>query len=762
MGAVRTAMARNPDTQFVVYATLFNSDFFGAVPDNVRVDVLPPHDYWQEIGRRTTADAIDVLFRGYPGPTIDAFDIARQIVLVPDIQHEHFPEFFARADLYVRRRLFRSALRGVGAIATISEFARSTIEKSLEAKDVDVFLMSPASQFSSPGGDDDVSRPFTKRVDELDEFFFFPANLWKHKNHERLLEAFRRYRVRTARTTSLALCGHPDGWAALAQRYADVPVHHFGFVSRGELRYLYSRALALTFFSLYEGFGIPLLEAFECGCPVVCSNTTSLPEIAGDAALTCDPTDADAMADALGRIAADSELRQRLAARGKLRSHLYTWGAAADAFVAACRRVALPAARPQPRRFLPLVSIVTPSFNQGAYLRRTIESVLAQTYPNIEYVVMDGGSTDDSVKILQSYGARFRWVSEKDGGQTDAINKGFADSRGEIRGYLNSDDTLLPDAVERVVAFFRDHPDVDMVYGDANYIDQDDRVTGRYNTADYSFDRILADCCVCQPAAFWRTAIARQVGEFDPSLHLAMDYDYWLRIDRGGGNIRHLPSVLANSRLYPETKTRSRRGEIYREIFAICRRHAGRVHPNYYLGYWNHRIHENPGPLALLRHLPVAERWIARAHHVWDARHEAAAEWIASDALRPARRLYRRLSALASVRTKATTASRVRGFFADGWLAPDVSIDTSAIVAHKELYLTGRPAQACRVDVIVGDRSVHSQELPPDRISRVAVVLASPGPIRLRFSSHSVDTVNRRLAFLLRGTNLFSESDVMA
>ena len=134
---------------------------------------------------------------------------------------------------------------------------------------------------------------------------------------------------------------------------------------------------------------------------------------------------------------------------------------------------------------------------------RTIDSVLGQSYPHVEYVVIDGASTDDSVPILQSYGRRLRWLSEPDRGQADAINKGLALGTGDILAYLNSDDVLLPDALDRVVACFRRHPDADVVYGRAWFIDEDDRRTGAYRTAPFSLRRLAEDSCLCQPAVFW-------------------------------------------------------------------------------------------------------------------------------------------------------------------------------------------------------------------------------------------------------------------
>jgi glycosyltransferase involved in cell wall biosynthesis len=271
-----------------------------------------------------------------------------------------------------------------------------------------------------------------------------------------------------------------------------------------------------------------------------------------------------------------------------------------------------------------LVSIVTPSYNQGRFLRRTVESVLRQTYPHVEYVVIDGGSRDGSRDVLRSYGDRFFWVSERDRGQADAINKGFARCRGEIRAFLNSDDVLEPDAVARAVAHFRAHPDWDMLYGEADYIDEDDRVTGRYETDDYSFDRLMRNCCVCQPAAFWTRRIAERVGPFNVQLHCALDYEYWLRIARAGGRIVRVPDLLASSRRYPETKTLSLRERVHRESIRVCFDQGGYADEGHFHALWRHLCWEKPdGWPRHLRRLPrFSERmayWHFRACH-WCAR----------------------------------------------------------------------------------------------------------------------------------------------
>jgi glycosyltransferase involved in cell wall biosynthesis len=265
-----------------------------------------------------------------------------------------------------------------------------------------------------------------------------------------------------------------------------------------------------------------------------------------------------------------------------------------------------------------LVSIVTPSLNQGRFLRRTIESVLAQGHPRIEHIVRDGGSTDGSREILASYAGRIRWVSEPDAGQSAALNRGFAEARGEIFAYLNSDDVLRPGAVEAVVEHFRRNPTCDLVYGDADYIDEEDRVIGAYPTAAYSFDRLAEENLVCQPAAFWRARLARRVGPFNEALRYAMDYEYWLRVAEAGGRIEYLPRTLAASRLHPGAKTLAERRQVLREIFAVCDAQLGRVGRTYFIGLWHDRIAAGTG-----RWLGRPVRWkrvyqaMGYLHHKW-------------------------------------------------------------------------------------------------------------------------------------------------
>ncbi|MGA9533833.1 MAG: glycosyltransferase family 2 protein [Anaerolineales bacterium] len=180
----------------------------------------------------------------------------------------------------------------------------------------------------------------------------------------------------------------------------------------------------------------------------------------------------------------------------------------------------------------PLVSIITPSFNQAEYLRDTIESVLTQRYPNVEYIIVDGGSTDGSVDLIRSYEDRLAgWMSEPDLGQTDAINKGFARASGEILAWLNSDDIYYPGAIEGAVDYLSHHRQIGMVYGNAYYIDEAGDRIGRYPAGETDYWGLRRGVnTIPQQSMFIRSKLWRMIGPLDPTFYYAMDYDLWVRI----------------------------------------------------------------------------------------------------------------------------------------------------------------------------------------------------------------------------------------
>ena len=224
----------------------------------------------------------------------------------------------------------------------------------------------------------------------------------------------------------------------------------------------------------------------------------------------------------------------------------------------------------------PLVSIVTPSFNQVEFLEETIRSVFEQDYQNLEYIIVDGGSTDGSLEIIQKYTDQLAWwVSEPDQGQTDAINKGFARASGEIFAWLNSDDTYQAGAVSEAVAYLATNPEAGAVYGDANLIDEYGDVIGKFPARQTDYQRLMRGYVhIPQQATFFRGDLWREVGPLDPSFYFAMDYDLWVRISKRAPLI-YYPKLWANFRLHGDAKSIESDDRCWPEMVKVHQREGG-------------------------------------------------------------------------------------------------------------------------------------------------------------------------------------------
>jgi glycosyltransferase involved in cell wall biosynthesis len=212
------------------------------------------------------------------------------------------------------------------------------------------------------------------------------------------------------------------------------------------------------------------------------------------------------------------------------------------------------------------ISIITPSYNQGFLIDKTIESVIKQDWEEVEYIVIDGGSNDETFQTVQKYENQIaHFISEPDKGQSDAINKGLHISKGDVVAYLNSDDVLLPGALKIVAQFFSDNSDIDIVYGDCILINTEGKMIRPKKEIEFDF---IMGCMIgfgkiiIQPSAFMRRKVLDKVGYFNESLNYCMDAEYWYRCAKLGMRFKHIPIFLSGFRLHPGSKTMSEIGSI--------------------------------------------------------------------------------------------------------------------------------------------------------------------------------------------------------
>jgi glycosyltransferase involved in cell wall biosynthesis len=581
---------------WVLFTNEANNATFQHLSQGCRRILLPNAEYESFLFSQLTQIQPDLYF--CPLLTLEPLEApCLSAITIPDLQHEFFPQFFPESLLSWRRSAYAASAKRAVCVFTISEYSKQTFVERLGIPPEKVFVIHI-----------DVDDVFlhavnrerlvqVRKIHNLPEdYIYYPANFWPHKNHEVLFHAFAEARSKL-RKLSLVLTGAQEERLSVLKKLAvqlgiDNVVRYMGYVPKEELPYFYGGARMLVFPSLFEGFGIPIIEAFCCNCPVVCSNTTSCPEIAGDGAVLINPLDPHEISDAIQKVEQDDVLRERLVKAGQKAAERFRGNRLAETTLERLMEVIHThpkAAVSAPA--LPRISIITPSFNQGKFIRATIDSVLAQQYPDLEYLVLDGGSSDETLDILRSCGPEVQWSSEKDEGQADAINRGFSKASGEIVAWLNSDDTYLSGALEYVGRFFGDHPGVDAVYGDAYYIDREGTILQPYRTSDFRWESFVHECYICQPTVFFRRRVLESVGMLNPKLHVALDYEFWMRLFREHPPVR-LPRFLATSRMYPDNKTLSQRRIAYREIIRTVRRHYGFVPYSWTLGfasYWYHR-----------------------------------------------------------------------------------------------------------------------------------------------------------------------------
>jgi glycosyltransferase involved in cell wall biosynthesis len=650
------------------------------------------------------------------------------IASIPDALALDKPELFTAAEAERRRGVYMQ-LKSAKLVVTLSNDARDRLIRQIGLKrsQVEVVPLAGDLPVSETAPAPDRYQSPKARIGSA-PYVLYPARNWPHKRHDFLLRVMREI-IRTRKDLKLVLTGwHEEGYLNSLLNRHEFPrekVIDLGFVSNTDMASLYRNAEALLFVSEYEGFGMPLLEAMQNGCPVICAPLTSIPEVGGDAALYVDSENPKVWARAFTK---DLPLqRANLVKKGYQQAGKFSWEKTRALWGNVIqrnlgtpkKRVALPPLPSQemqiwaawhlsdqeemikkeqviqslsegltrfqkseednlqlrqkmeqmkyknramraeklqvqtenkhlreefqrlheevqqlnanivekekviqkfrtsfiyrmdngPLRAMPLfpalrwlavrvrdvrriflpkvgvlhqhapiplqipdryyktpapeptiaprISIVTPSYNQAAFIERTVKSVLDQGYSNLEYVVQDGGSKDETVEVMQTYIPRLKhFESKKDDGQAHAINLGFQHASGEIMAYLNSDDVLLPGSLNYVADYFAKHPEVDVLYSHRVIIDENDREIGRWILPPHDNDVILWADYVPQETLFWRRSIWEKAGgQMDESYQFALDWDLIVRFRAAGAKFVRIPRFLGAFRVQAAQKT---------------------------------------------------------------------------------------------------------------------------------------------------------------------------------------------------------------
>ncbi|MFH1899649.1 MAG: glycosyltransferase [Patescibacteria group bacterium] len=517
---------------------------------------------------------------------------------IPDMQHEYYPEFFDSVTLNWRKKYFQASADKADMIFTLSKNSRNDIIRFLDVapkKIKAIHLDSPSWFEDKPIFFKDILNIVKKYGQK--NFLFYPANTWPHKNHLRLLEAFNRVKNQID-NVNLLFSGYPQQADKeigdfIKKNYLKKRVYFLGYLKKEKIPLIYRNSLGLIFPSLFEGFGIPIIEAFRSSCPVLCANNTSIMEIAGDAALYFDGLSVSEISNSILKFVSDKDLRKMLIKKGHERAKQFSYKKTAKQTLKYLKLIA------QRKNIdgdinkkFPKISVITPSYNQGKFIERTIKSVLDQKYPNLEYIVIDGGSTDDTLEVLKKYSSKLKWISEKDKGQADAINKGIRISTGQILSYLNSDDIYEAGSLEVIANYFTNNPEAMIVHGKGKHIDKNDKYIEDYPSKPTDYLGLHPTCSICQPTTFWRRELVEEIGYFDESLKYAMDYDYWIKSSMKYP-INFIYKYLASTRFYAETKTSGQRPKVHREIIEVQKRYYNKVHANWILALVHAKLEKN-------------------------------------------------------------------------------------------------------------------------------------------------------------------------
>ena len=414
----------DPTLELLLFVTDENEQSFDFNPHRVNKFKLSHTEYCREIPIALRDNGIDVYF--CPLLAIEPFTISvPSVVTIPDVQHEFFPEFFSSDILCWRRLNYKSSVSVADAVLTLSQYSARTIIEKLGVPGDKVFpILLSADDSYTAEFHSETDRHVRNKYKLPDAYGFFPANTWPHKNHPILLKALGICRKNNL-TIKIVLTGAPDiGHQSLEKAISaeglQNDILYLGYVPKDDMRYLYKNAAFLVFPSLFEGFGMPVLEAMLSDCPVICSGTTSLPEVAGDAALYFDPNDPYDIAEAMRKVISDQGLRHTLIMKGQIQAKKFEWRYTAKQTLEVFRNVII--SYNIRVRNTQLVNDVTSSCNQSQFSDDCMDSVLRKKYLEEDKFQRHGEDRDQQVAGLNAETAKLRTHIVDLSQQIDALN----------------------------------------------------------------------------------------------------------------------------------------------------------------------------------------------------------------------------------------------------------------------------------------------------------------------------------------------------